>query len=370
VASFLPWVAHPASSLENRPLTPRRHPYLPIDWPLSHRAAICFLFGLALLLPWTTFAQSSPSSAIPKNSGPYDSASFASELHRLHDFIAKSAGNAKDIDTIRSGLPAAWKVATSESQYEVSSEPLRSLLECPGCDATKRKSQMAEAGVWLDTLAAHVKSYAAPENTGESTARIELDRILQRREFVAARPPSQWDLLRQRFNAWLLGLIRRLFRRIGAHPAGVQLFFWLVLFAVVGCLALLLVRFWIDRARREELQNVGAVSVHVSWQEWIRAARDAAKRGDFREAVHAVYWAGITCLEDEGAITRNRTRTPREHLRLFAETVGAPPASRQLACLAELTAHVERVWYGRSPAGVQDFELCMNQVEELGCRFQ
>lgn len=351
-------------------MTSYRHPVLPIDWTPARRATICFLFGLAFLLPWTTFAQTAPSSAIPRNSGPYDSASFATELGRLHDSIAKSAGSARDIDAIRAGLPPAWKVDTSENQYEVSSEQLRSLLECHACDVTKRKSQMEEAGVWIDTLAAHVKSYAAPENTGESTARLELDRILQRREFAAVRPPSQWDLLRQRINEWLLRLIRGLFRGIGAHPTGVELFFWLVLFAVVGCLALLLVRFWIDRARREELQSVGAVSVHVSWQEWIRAARDAARRGDFREAVHAVYWAGITCLEDEGAITPDRTRTPREHLRLFAETAAAPPASRRLACLAELTARVERVWYGRSPAGVQDFELCMNQVEELGCRLR
>jgi hypothetical protein len=41
-----------------------------------------------------------------------------------------------------------------------------------------------------------------------------------------------------------------------------------------------------------------------------------------------------------------------------------------VACLAELTARVERVWYGNNPAGVQDFEACMNQAEELGCRMQ
>jgi Domain of unknown function (DUF4129) len=353
-------------------LTLHWHPHLPIRWALVCWAILCVLLALAFLPPGKTLAQTAPSSAIPKELGPYGSASFASELGRIHDSIAKSVGNARDIDAIRAQLPASWKIDTPEGQYEISSGPLRLLLECHGCDSAKLRSQVEEAGGWIDTLAAHVKSYAAPEIIGESAARLELNRIMQRREFAPVRPPSKWDLLRQRINEWLVRLIQKFLRGIGAHGTGVEVFFWLVFLVVVGCLALLLVRFWIDRARREELQNVGAVSVHVTWQECVRAARDAARRGDFREAVHAVYWAGITCLEDEGAIAQDRTRTPREHLRLFAEKAAAkePPASRRVACLAELTARVERVWYGNNPAGVQDFEACMNQAEELGCRMQ
>ena len=348
------------------------HPLWLTGWPRVGRAPVRYLLSLAFLLPWTVFAPNASPSAIPSNAGPYDPSSFASELRRLHDSIAKSAGNAKDIASIRAALPSSWKVDTPEGQYEISSEPLRALLECSGCNATKQKSQIGEAGVWIDMLAAHLKGYAAPGNTAESTARPALDQILRRREFAPAPPPSPWDLFKQRFYTWLWGMIRKLFQNIGAHPTGVALFYWLVLFVVVGGLALMLVRFWINRARREELQSVGSVAVHVTWQEWIRAARDAARRGDFREAIHSVYWAGITCLEDEGAITQDRTRTPREHLRLFTEiaAASAPPSSRRLACLTDLTVRVEQVWYGRSPAGVQDFEACMSQVEELGCRLR
>jgi hypothetical protein len=330
------------------------------------------LLSLAFLFPWTTFAQGAAPSSIPGNAGSYDPASFASELRRLHDSIVRSSGNRKDIDALRAGLPVSWKVNTPDGQYEVSSEPLRGLLDCTGCDAAARKSRLGEAGVWIDTLTAHVNGYAATGNTAESTARAALNQILRRSEFAPPHPPSPWDLLKQRFYAWLVGLIRKLFRNIGTHPTGVALFYWLVLFVVVGGLALMLVRFWIERARSEESLSVGSVAVHVTWQEWIGAARDAARRGDFREAIHCIYWAGITRLEDEGAITQDRTRTPREHLRLFRETAttGAPPAARRQACLTNLTACVERVWYGRSPAGVQDFETCLSQVEELGCRLQ
>ncbi len=166
------------------------------------------------------------------------------------------------------------------------------------------------------------------------------------------RPPSQWDLLRERINAWLVRMLDRLFENIGRHPMGAKVLFWLILFSVVGWLAMMLVRFWLGRARMDELRSVGQVAFTRSWQEWIRAAREAAARGDFREAVHSVYWAGIAHLEDDGTISRDRTRTPREHLQLVAEAVAAaaaaPQISRQRDSLAALTSLFERVWYGRS----------------------
>jgi hypothetical protein len=112
------------------------------------------------------------------------------------------------------------------------------------------------------------------------------------------------------------------------------------------------------------------VAAHRSWQEWIRAAREAAAHGDFREAVHSVYWAGIVNLEDSGVIEPDRTRTPREYLRAVAESSGDAPApsAKLRAPLAALTSRLERVWYGLRPAGAEDFQECMERVQELGCR--
>jgi hypothetical protein len=90
--------------------------------------------------------------------------------------------------------------------------------------------------------------------------------------------------------------------------------------------------------------------------------------------VHSVYWAGIAHLEDDGIISRDRTRTPREHLQLVAEAVAeaaaAPQISRQRVSLAALTALFERVWYGRSHADARDFDASMKQAEGLGCDLQ
>jgi hypothetical protein len=330
-----------------------------------------FAFLALLVRPLPTFAQTAQP-ATAAQPGGYDAASFTGELRRLGAAIKKSGSDAKDIEAIQKALPASWKIDTSEAHYEFSSEPLRELLECNKCDAAARKSRFAQAKSWTDAIALQVGGYTAKGASSGPDPRAKLEQILKRREFGAVRPPSQWDLLRERINAWLLRMLGRLFENIGRHPLGAKLLFWLILVGVVGWLAMMLVRFWLGRARLDELRSVGEVAFARSWQEWIRAAREAAARGDFREAVHSVYWAGITRLEDAGTISRDRTRTPREHLQLVADAVAAaaPQISRQRDSLAALTALFERVWYGRGQADARDFETSMQQAEGLGCDLQ
>jgi hypothetical protein len=326
-----------------------------------------------LMLQWPAVAQAPPP-ALAATSGPYNAASFAAEMRRLGAAIEKGSGNGRDIEAIQKALPSSWKIDTSEAHYDFSSEPLHELLECDKCDAAARKSRFAQAKSWTDAIALQQEGYAAHGGFSAPDARATLDQILKRREFAAVRPPGQWDLLRERINAWILRMLNRLFDNIGRHPLGAKLLFWLILFAVVGWLAMMLVRFWLGRARLDELRSVGEVAFARSWQEWIRAAREAAARGEFREAVHSVYWAGITRLEDDGTISRDRTRTPREHLQLVAEAVAAVAATPQILrrrdSLATLTSLFERVWYGRSHADARDFESSMQQAKGLGCDLQ
>ena len=53
------------------------------------------------------------------------------------------------------------------------------------------------------------------------------------------------------------------------------------------------------------------------WQHWLREARAAAARGDYRAAIHAAYWAAIAHLEETKSLPEDRARTPRESLRLI-----------------------------------------------------
>ena len=341
---------------------------------------VVFAFLALLILARLTFPQGVESTeraqpaAAAAQSGAYDAASFAAELRRLGAAIEKSRGEPKDVEAIQKALPPSWKIDTSEAHYEFSSEPLRALLECNNCDATARSARFAEAKSWVNAIAFQVKGYAAPDTSGARDPHAKLEQILKRREFAAVRPPSPWDLLRERINAWIMRMLNRLFENIGRHPLGAKLLFWLLLFGIVGWLAMMLVRFWLGRARLEELRSVGEVAYARSWQEWIRAAREAAAHGDFREAVHSVYWAGIAHLEDDGTISRDRTRTPREHLQLVSEAVAAAAVAsqnvRQRDSLAALTSLFERVWYGHSHADARDFETSMQQAEGLGCDLQ
>jgi Domain of unknown function (DUF4129) len=333
-------------------------------------AAILFL--ALSVVPRLVVAQGAPPAELTPQSSAYSATGFAAEMSRLGAAIEKSSGSAKDMDALQKALPPSWKIETPEARYEFSSEPLRELMVCERCDAAERKSRFAQAKSWTDAIALQVDGYAAPAASNAPDARAKLDQILKRREFGAVRPPSQWDLLRERINAWLMRMRGRLFDSIGRHPMGAKVLFWLILFSVVGWLAMMLVRYWLGRARMDELRSVGQVAFARSWQEWIRAAREAAARGDFREAVHSVYWAGIARLEDDGVISRDRTRTPREHLQLVSEAVASAASQNigQRDSLAALTSLFERVWYGRSQADARDFEASMQQAEGLGCHLQ
>src|ERR1035441_9342535 len=62
---------------------------------------------------------------------------------------------------------------------------------------------------------------------------------------------------------------------------------------------------------------VGAASAR-DWQLWLADARRAAAAGQWREAIHFVYWAAISRLESKRLWPADRARTPREYLSLVA----------------------------------------------------
>lgn len=327
----------------------------------------CFLLAalVACSSPGRVQAQASKS-AEPS----YDIPSLSVELQSLHSRIRESRDSPGRLSELRKQLPAAWHVQTSESRYDISAEPLRTLLASAAGDPKQRTARADDAVAWIADLRSQLYGYAARSAANSSTARGKLDEILHRHEFGAVRPPSARDLLRQRINEWLLRLLRSILDSIGRHPIGIKLLFWPVVLGVTSWIALMLFRFWNERARRDEMQAIETVAAHRSWQEWIRAAREAAARGDFREAVHSAYWAGIVHLEDSGLIEPDRTRTPREYLRIVAEACGdaAEVRANLRESLAALTSRLERVWYGLRPAGDEDFQDCMRRVRELGCR--
>jgi hypothetical protein len=327
---------------------------------------------ISALFASTTAAR--PQKSSPQNASPasntLDVTTFAAELRRIEGDINRNHSTAQQIAQVRSSLPEQWDVKTSDSHYDISSKPLAAFLERAEQDPAQRTSQIADAIQWLDELARQAESYATPESANESDARSAIGRILAQREFSSLRAPGALDRLRDEITDWILGAVEWFLRHIVRHATSATIFFSALLVAVVLGLGFMLVRFWTRRARLDELQAPQAVAFARSWQDWIRDARAASERGDFREAVHSTYWAGISYLEAVELIDPDRTRTPREYLRLLSKTdpQTATSLEKPRAALASLTTRLEQVWYGRRPASREDFLESMQQIERLGCQ--
>jgi Domain of unknown function (DUF4129) len=288
----------------------------------------------------------------------YDLAAFAGELKRISTTLETNPSTAQ-LSSLRDSLPAEWIVTTPERQYSISSAPLRHLLV---------GSSPEKAQAWIGHLQEELSAYANPAPSSQQP-RVQLDRILARPEFGAARPPTAWELLRRRVVEWFQRLLARIFAGIARYPLGGKVLFWLLVIGAVSAIAALVFRFFANRDRVTPLPATPQGTAGRMWQEWIHAAREAAKLGNYREAVHSAYWAGIARLEDLGAVPKDRTKTPREYLRLIAE----PPAGQlapnplQRDPLAALTQRLERVWYANRGAAPEDFTDSLRQLEALGC---
>ena len=323
-------------------------------------SVLSLLFLLAGVVNPATFGQGR--AATPETGGSvspvYDGSSFTAELRRIAEILKKKPSK-NEMAALRDSLPKRWTVSTPEGSYSISSQQLRNQL-------TSLSSEKAQA--WVNHLAQEVacSEQSAPNSPN---AREELDRILARSEFGAVRLPSAWDLFRQRLAAWIEQMLLRLLGGAAKYPIGGQILFWLLIVAAVGAVAVWVFRFFASRDRGSALEPSTDVIAVRTWQEWIREAREAAGRGDFREAVHSAYWAGIARLEDLGVVPQDRTKTPREYLQLVVM-----PADSQLAPapvhrepLTALTKGLERIWYANRGAGVEDFRESLRHLEALGC---
>lgn len=320
---------------------------------LSLFARNSLAFGFAQM--GSTAESASPASA-------YDLASLIAELRRISDVLGKSP-SAQETAALRDSLPKEWNVTTPDRTYSISSESLRDKLTVgPG----------GMAKVWVDHMAMQVESYSASADARPVNAKAQLDEILAGAEFAGVRPPSAWEIFRQRLVAWLQRLLLHIFGGLARYPIAGQIVFWLAIVLGVAFIALCVFRFLVSRDRMDSLPPSEIVAASRTWQEWMHAARDAAGRGDFREAVHSAYWAAIMRLEDTGVLPKDRTKTPREYLRIASERSGeaiAPsPAYREP--LAALTARLEKAWYANRGACADDFRDTLRHLEALGCRLE
>lgn len=191
--------------------------------------------------------------------------------------------------------------------------------------------------------------------------RATLKQVLAGKEFRGLQVDESKDSLMERFNRWLNTLFSGASKMRLTSP-------WMGRALVIGFIVLVCVgltwgllqfeRRWRVRLVPEGIAAGDAPSAR-DWQKWMDDARRAAAEGRWREAIHFVYWAVISRLEQRRLWPADRARTPREYLAQVADEDG------RKAGLAQLTRSFESTWYGGRAAGAMEFEKAEALAKEL-----
>jgi hypothetical protein len=307
----------------------------------------------------------------PKSSAGtvYDSQSFIMELGRLEAGLQSARKSPENLRSYRESLPEAWAVDVGGRHYDVPADLLVSRLVIAERQPEIRDEQLNQARDYLEALAEETESVSGQPPASTDSARAKLSAILARPEYTRTRQESWWEKLRARINEILLNALGRILRQIGGQKSLGYVLLWTGVCAAAIFIAYFIFRRWFRTARVEEMALEAAVVPLRSWQEWVFAAREAAGRGDYRLAIHCAYWAGITRLQDIGALAPDRAKTPREQLLALARSklIQPEPLAIRQQALSLLTSRLEKFWYGYQIATDADFQDSLTQLETLGC---
>jgi hypothetical protein len=189
-----------------------------------------------------------------------------------------------------------------------------------------------------------------------------MKQVLAGRDFRNLEAPTTRDSALEKLGAWLNGLLAS-FGKLQANVAwlGPVLVWGFVLAVCVGLVwgLMQLERHWRIRLVPESDGPAAGAASARDWQLWLADARRAAAAGQWREAIHFVYWAAISRLESKRLWPADRARTPREYLSLVA----AEDPHR--AGLSTLTGSFEQTWYGGRAAGEGDYKKAEKLADGL-----
>jgi hypothetical protein len=309
-----------------------------------------YILAGALLAPAFCRAETAPgqSLTVPE---------YQSELDRLRAH-AQELGTSGMVPLSLEHLPPSWRVHTEQHDFDISTEGLR--RDVRRFQNDKSSTNASAIRTRIGSLRREVDGFdALPPDV--SAQRNALNTILARREFNDVHGPTWVDRLKRWIFEWVYRILRRLFR-FSTIPNVGRYF----VYGLIGAAALALL-YLVYRSifQNPEFEEVVPRDLPVSakeWTIWLAEARDAAARGDWRDAIHLAYWAGISFLEREGFWKPDRARTPREYLRLISGQ------SEQRDTLASLTRIFELAWYAKRDVSAQMFSETLAELEKLGCR--
>jgi hypothetical protein len=285
-------------------------------------------------------------------------AQYGAELDRLLAATEQPARTGPPISQLPKELPPAWQVQAGDQKFAISTEGLARDLRRLHQRFDPELQQ--SIGQKLRGLRADLAGYEkAPSDI--SRQRAILAGIVARREFQDLHGPSWSERLKQRLVEALFFFLQRFFSLSVIPTVG-----RILVYCLLG-VAVLVLALWLYRSLRRGAATERVVPPVLplsaqEWTVWLSEARAAALRGNWREAIHLSYWAGICFLEMAGMWPPDRARTPREYVRLL------PSASQYQPALTALTRDFEVVWYGKQEADAQAFSRALERLEQLGCR--
>ena len=245
--------------------------------------------------------------------------------------------------------------------YAVHWDWLRDALDkSKGVDAGKRAELLRDASARLTRMEGELGA-ATGMQPEFARARTVANAVLALPEFQRKDTTTWWDRVTGFFGAWLAKLLGGIARAGAAAPwLGPVVIWTLCLSAAAG-----MVFFVMRNLQRQRLRIslAGAAVAKTAWDreatDWAKQAEEFAGGGEWREAVHCLYWAAIVSLESRRAWRHNPTRTPREYVRLLK------PGSAQQRGLRGLTQIFERVWYGLREGRAAEYAEARGLYEAL-----
>jgi hypothetical protein len=282
------------------------------------------------------------------------------EVTRLEGVVAGCAatgGKACDAEAVGEDLGVG---DPKQGGYVVHWDWLRDSLEkSKDLDAGKRVEGLRDSVARLKGMEGELGAQGVVPEFGR--ARKEADAVLAMPEFQRKVTVTWWDRVTGFFGEWLDKMLGGIARAGAAAPwLGTVVIWTLCIGAAAG-----LVFFVLRNVQRQRLRIslAGAAVAKTAWDReataWAIQAEEFARREEWREAVHCLYWAAIVSLESRRAWRHNPTRTPREYVRLLK------PGSGQQRGLRELTRMFERVWYGLREGRAEEYAAARGLYEAL-----
>ncbi|WP_263373719.1 DUF4129 domain-containing protein [Granulicella aggregans] len=323
---------------------------------LSHRFRIEVIFALCLAVS-AGIAQTS--SAQQPSAGTLEG--YKAHLSLLSELVSACNQNPSVCDPAKVGGNDRVPARDGKAAFEVHWSWLWDLiLKAKDPKLADREKLLRAAGERLQEQMREAGVEKSAPRVDFKNARSSADKVLAASEFRRVTGNGLRDRLVAKFFDWfsrIFGGVSTFAR--GAPWLGPVIMYGFLLLAFAGLVV------WIfrilDRQRLAVRMEPGAAITHSqeTSRSWAKLAEAAAASGEWREAVHALYWASISELEARRVWRANNVRTPREYLRLVS------PDAPQYRPLRALTRSLERIWYGFAPAVREDYDAALAVYEEL-----